>query len=91
MKRLLWQEDLGSRKHHLVNWKTICLLKDIGGLGVLKLELMYISLLVKWLWKLEHEDGVWQDLLQKKYLSNQTLPQAKKKPGQSQFWGSDLY
>lgn len=53
-KRLLRHPDLGSRKIHLVNWPTICSPKDMGGLGVLNLELMNISLLGKWLWKLEN-------------------------------------
>jgi hypothetical protein len=55
----LWQEEQGIRKYHLVNWETVCTPKDLGGLGVLNLELMNISLLCKWLWKLENEEGLW--------------------------------
>jgi hypothetical protein len=61
--RLLWQEEQGIRKYNLVNWETVCSLKDLGGLGVLNLELMDISLLCKWLWKLENEEGMWQTLV----------------------------
>lgn len=42
----LWQEDLGNRKYHWVNRDTICLPTDLGGLGVLNLKLMNMSLLV---------------------------------------------
>lgn len=64
--------------------------KDLGGLGVLDLELMNISLLCKWLWKLENEEGVWQEILRKKYLSKQTLSQVESGPGNSQFWAGLL-
>ena len=33
-----------------------------------------------------NEDGVWQQLLKKKYLKNKTLAQVVKRPGDSQFW-----
>jgi hypothetical protein len=63
--RLLWHEEQGIRKYHLINWEMVCTPKDLGGLGVLNLELMNISLLCKWLWKLENEEGIWQTLLKK--------------------------
>jgi hypothetical protein len=49
---------------------------------------MNIALLGKWIWKLENEEGIWQDLLRNKYLKQQTMSQACKKPGQSQFWNA---
>lgn len=84
--RLLWQEDQGTRKYHLVNWPSVCTPKDLGGLGVLDLDLMNISLLCKWLWKLENSEGLWQSILRKKYLRKQTLTQAMARRGLSQFW-----
>lgn len=39
-----------------------------------------------WLWQLENGEGIWQTLLKRKYLSHQTLSQATKKNGDSQFW-----
>jgi hypothetical protein len=84
--RLLWQEEQGIRKYHLVNWETVCTPKDLGGLGVLNLELMNISLLCKWLWKLENEEGLWQSVLKNKYLQNGSLAHMEAKPGCSQFW-----
>jgi hypothetical protein len=63
-----WQEEQGVRKYHLVDWETMCTPKDIRDLGVLKLKIMNIRLLLKCFWKLENEDGIWQDILKKKYL-----------------------
>jgi hypothetical protein len=42
--------------------------------------------LSKWIFKLINEDGLWQTILRKKYLSNETIGKAQKKPGVSQFW-----
>jgi hypothetical protein len=64
----------------------MCTPKDLDGPGVLNLDLMNISLLCKWLWKLENEDGMWQDILKRKYLQKESLTQVEDKPGMSQFW-----
>jgi hypothetical protein len=55
---MLWQGGHNSRKYHLVDWDTVCLPKDQGGLGVLDLRVMNICLLAKWLWNLEFSDGL---------------------------------
>ncbi|KAK1282111.1 hypothetical protein QJS10_CPB22g00395 [Acorus calamus] len=50
--RFLWkgtQEE--ALKPHLVNWRTVCLSKADGGLGVLDLCEMNNALLSKWLWR----------------------------------------
>lgn len=48
-RRLLWQEDQGIRKYHLVQWPVICTPRDQEGLGVLDLDLMNKALLGKWI------------------------------------------
>lgn len=53
--RLVWQEDEDKKKYHLVIWKSCCLPRDCGGLGILNLEIMNTTLLAKWFWKLEFE------------------------------------
>ena len=69
----LWSGQQGKKNYHLVNWKTVCLPKDQGGLGVLDLKIMNIALLAKWLWKLFNEKGLWQSFLHAKYLSKTTF------------------
>jgi hypothetical protein len=81
--RFLWEEEKNKKRYHLVNWDTVCLPKSQGGLGILNLDLMTISLLSKWLWKLFNKDGMWQQILRKKYLSSKTLGQVEVKPGDS--------
>jgi hypothetical protein len=85
MKRMVWQKIDDKKRYHLVNWHTVCLPKDCGGLGVLDLTTMNKSLLCKWLWKLENTEGTWQTMLSRKYLANQVLSQAKMGSGCSHF------
>jgi hypothetical protein len=44
---------------------------------------MYLG---KWIFKLLNEDGLWQQLLKKKYLKGKTLSQVERKKGDSQIW-----
>jgi hypothetical protein len=68
--RMLWQEKVNVKKYHLVKWSDVCQPKDQGGLGVTDLHLKNVSLLCKWIWRLENEEGLWQDLIKAKYLKN---------------------
>jgi hypothetical protein len=43
-------------------------------------------LLGKWLTRLLTEDGVWQQLLRKKYVGSKAISQVLWKPGDSHFW-----
>jgi hypothetical protein len=56
-----------QKKYHLVKWVKICKSKKKGGLGIKDLREMNVSLLAKWWWKLEQEDGLWQDIINAKY------------------------
>ena len=56
-----------------------------GGLGILNLEVQN-SCHLKWLFKLVNEEGLWHEVLKKKYLKGKCLSQVTKKPGNSHFW-----
>jgi hypothetical protein len=57
----------------------------VGALGIINLENQNICLLSKWLFRLFNEEGIWQDIIKRKYLKNKTLAQVAKRPGYSQF------
>ena len=52
----------------------------------MNLEIQNVCLLSKWLYKLVNEDGIWQDLLRKKYLKNKIIGEVHWKPGDSHLW-----
>ncbi|WVZ51657.1 hypothetical protein U9M48_002779 [Paspalum notatum var. saurae] len=74
------------KKYRLSKWDILCLPKDQGGLGILNLEIQNKCLLSKWLFKLLNEDGMWQQLLRKKYIKDKTIGEVQWKPGDSHFW-----
>jgi hypothetical protein len=84
--RFFWQNDENKRKYRLTKWNIICRPKDQEGLGIEVLELKNQCLLSKWLFKLFNEDGVWQELLHNKYLSQKSLSEVQAKPMDSPFW-----
>jgi hypothetical protein len=71
--RFFWQSDGHKRKYRLIKWNIICRPKDQGGLGIEVLEIKNKCLLSKWLYKLQNEEGVWQELLRNKYLHSKSL------------------
>ena len=85
-RRFFWQGGGRKRKYHLVKWTTICKSKKKGGLGVKDISKMNISLLCKWWWKLEMENGLWQDIVKAKYLSNDLISSAKWRLTDSPVW-----
>jgi hypothetical protein len=64
----------------------VCQAKDQGGLVIQNLEIHNQCILSKWLFKLINEEGLWQTILQNKYLSSQTIGKVDRKPGDSHFW-----
>ena len=60
VRTFFWQGGGTKKKYHLVKWEIICKSKKQGGLGIKDLRRMNISLLCKWWWKLDREDGLWQ-------------------------------
>ena len=67
--RFLWQGTTEKRKYSLINWQTACLAKEFGGLGIIDLTQMNISLLLKWWWKLKDPSysSAWKHMLFSKY------------------------
>jgi hypothetical protein len=47
---------------------------------------MNYCLLSKWWWKLENENGIWQDIVKKKHLQNISVAEVKHKNSDSPCW-----
>jgi len=63
-----WGGSEDHRKIPWVGWNTICLRKENGGFGVLKLREFNLSLLGKWCWRLlVDRDGFWYRVLTARY------------------------
>jgi hypothetical protein len=62
-RRCFWA---GKRAYCMVKWNRVCRSKSKGGLGVKDLAKKNISLLSKWWWKLQNQEGLWQKIVRKK-------------------------
>ena len=58
-RTFFWQGGAQKRKYHLVHWGIINKNKEYGGLGLKDIRTMNLSLLCKWWWKIESEEGLW--------------------------------
>jgi hypothetical protein len=81
-----WQGGNTKKKYRLIKWDIICKSKKKGGLGIKNIRKMNLSLLCKWWWKLENEEGLWQDLVKAKYLQNAGVGNVSHKMGDSPVW-----
>src|SRR4051812_37191181 len=73
IRHFFWQGCHKKRRYYLVKWSRICRSKCKGGLEVKDLRKQNISLMVKWWWKLDTQDGVWQDIVKARYLRNHSV------------------
>ena len=62
--------------------------KKIGGLGIKDLHKQNISLLLKWWWKLETSDGMWQRIIRARYFRNKTVANIRNRFSDSPCWKS---
>jgi hypothetical protein len=89
-KRFFWRGGGEKRKYHLVKWSKANSPKQKCGLGIKDLRRMNLNLLCKWWWKLEHEEGLWQDIVKKKYKIDRGIAQLRQKPRNSSVWNDLL-
>lgn len=64
----LWQGREEKRKFHLLEWRSICQPKKMGGLGIRPLKLVNQALLGKWLSRIgEDNNSLWRKIILAKY------------------------
>ena len=67
-RNFLWGSFEGSFKYPLVAWENVCLLIEMGGLGIRSVVSFNRALLGKWLWRYGHEvSHLWRRLISTKY------------------------
>ena len=84
--RFYWQSEDEKKKYRLAKWSVLCQPKEVGGIGIKNIDSQNKCLLVKWLFKLANEEGMWQQILKRKYFRNKTIGEVQVKPGDSHFW-----
>jgi len=68
----LWDGNMGMHKFHFVNWDSVSMLKEYGGLGIHNLSrVVNLCLLASWI-KRYNVDGhkMWKQLIDFKYDTN---------------------
>lgn len=64
----IWGDSEDHKRHHMINWNTITLPKDMGGLGVRDLKVMNSACMMKMGWALRKGgDSLWSMVLKGKY------------------------
>jgi hypothetical protein len=47
------------------------------GMGIMNIDVQNQCMLSNWLYKLINENGIWQELLKRKYMSNKSIGQVQ--------------
>ncbi|XP_059071290.1 uncharacterized protein LOC131864838 [Cryptomeria japonica] len=72
LKKFVWDGPKDNRKISLINWDTLCLIKEDEGVGLKKMELQNSALGAKLSWKMCKEpQKLWCRLFQKKFLDSE--------------------
>ncbi|MCH90084.1 putative non-LTR retrolelement reverse transcriptase, partial [Trifolium medium] len=84
----IWGDTINGRKHHAVRWELISTPKDLGGLGLRRLDIMNKACLMKLGWELnQNGTGMWSAILRGKYGRGSTiLVNAQAKNNDSSLW-----
>ncbi|KAH1243657.1 putative ribonuclease H protein [Glycine max] len=87
-RRFLWGGGLDQNKIAWVSWKSICLPKEEGGLGIKDINQFNLALLGKWLWNLMQNKGeLWARVLESKYGGWRGLFEVDRVGAESVWWG----
>nr|KYP56435.1 Putative ribonuclease H protein At1g65750 family [Cajanus cajan] len=87
-RSFLWGDSPTSRKIHAISWKTICMPKDQGGLGLRSMRTVNNSFMMKNGWSLITEPNkLWVKVIRSKYKCQEgAIPRVEKKANMSNLW-----
>ena len=85
--RFLWGGGSEQKKIARVNWETVCLPKDKGGLGIKDQRMFNTALLGKWRWEIfQHNVELWTRILLSKYGGWRNLDGHRRSCYHSHWW-----
>jgi hypothetical protein len=79
-----------TKKYHLVRWDKVCTSNKKGGLGINNLRVINIRLMCKCWWKLKSEKGIWQEIVNNKYIDGNNILNIGSRVGDSHVWSDML-
>jgi hypothetical protein len=88
-RNFLWTGDTCRSKSALVAWKTVCLLKNEGGLGLLDIQVSNNCFIAKHLWNIHlKQDSIWIRWIHHFYLATHSIWNAHAQRTSSLLWKS---
>lgn len=85
--RFLWGGGSEQKKIARVNWETVCLPKDKGGLGIKDQRMFNTALLGKWRWEIfQHNGELWTRILLSEYGGWRNLDGHRRSSYHSHWW-----
>jgi hypothetical protein len=88
-RNFLWTGDILKSKSALVTWRTVCLPKNKGGLGLFEIKACNESFIAKQLWNIHLKtDSIWIQWIHYYYLSNLSIWDASPQRTSSPLWKS---
>jgi hypothetical protein len=88
-RNFLWTGDICRSKSALVAWKTVCLPKKEGGLGLLNIQISNNSFIAKQLWNIhQKQDSIWIRWIHHYYLHANSIWNVQIHKASSPLWKS---
>lgn len=86
-RNFIWGHERGQKRHHLINWRTVCLPKGAGGIGVRQFKKVNLAFFINAVWRLwRDEASVWAQTFKNKYFPTCSIWQAINRPSHSVTW-----
>ncbi|XP_025702516.1 uncharacterized protein [Arachis hypogaea] len=86
-RRFIWGDTPNQKRMHHVNWQTLCLPKNQGGMGLRRLNLVNDVFLMKLVWRLLTEpNNLWAQVFYHKYIHSRENSGINFKASDSPNW-----